>query len=296
MGGAWHFGCGGDISFSEIKVPLKECFQRAPYVKYQQDEDITFIREQLETVNDNTVEWEVPNDRACQSSRPKPIATIAALEGEVEVVEVMGPVEAVVDRVVEANVAAVKANVAAVKANVAVVKANVAADVVVDMAPDEMGRLNETMQQRLVRRGNVPLNPMVVLIRRAKAYNYESGWRVSKGEMALAFEHYKSGCGVDSQMRNKGQGANFVTYSRCVEGIEGQLGEAFKFAAEETFKGEMALAFEHYKSGCGVDSQMHNRGQGANFVTYSRCVEGYQEAMCQGCEVSNICVMTSSWG
>ncbi|KAF8497721.1 hypothetical protein BU17DRAFT_72382 [Hysterangium stoloniferum] len=142
------------------------------------DEDITFIREQLETVNDNTVEWEVPNDRACQSSRPKPIATIAALEGEVEVVEVMGR-GGCGGQVVEANVAAVKANVAAVKANVAVVKANVAADVVVDMAPDEMGRLNETMQQRLVRRGNVPLNPMVVLIRRAKAYNYESGWRVN---------------------------------------------------------------------------------------------------------------------
>ncbi|KAF8520608.1 hypothetical protein BU17DRAFT_65302 [Hysterangium stoloniferum] len=91
------------------------------------DKDITFIREQLETMNDNAVEWEVPNDRARQSSRPKPIATIVALEGEAELVEVVGPVEAVVDGAVEANVAAVEANVAVVEANVAAVKANVAA-------------------------------------------------------------------------------------------------------------------------------------------------------------------------
>ncbi|KAF8522761.1 hypothetical protein BU17DRAFT_64220 [Hysterangium stoloniferum] len=84
-------GCGGDVSFSEIKVPLKERFQRPPYVKYQRgddfgllgfdktlsDEDIAFIREQLEIVNDNVVEWEVPDEeteKAFQIERAKAAA------------------------------------------------------------------------------------------------------------------------------------------------------------------------------------------------------------------------------
>ncbi|KAF8520405.1 hypothetical protein BU17DRAFT_65423 [Hysterangium stoloniferum] len=37
------------------------------------------------------------SDRVHQSSCPKPIVTIAALEGEAEVVEVVGPMEAMVD-------------------------------------------------------------------------------------------------------------------------------------------------------------------------------------------------------
>jgi lupus La protein len=57
------------------KAPLKDHFEKPPYIKYARgedsglvgfdktlsDEDITFVREHLKTINEKPVTWEVPD-------------------------------------------------------------------------------------------------------------------------------------------------------------------------------------------------------------------------------------------
>ena len=57
------------------KGPLKERFDRPPYIKFSRgsdsgmigfdktlsDEDIAFVREQLKTINGNSITWDVPD-------------------------------------------------------------------------------------------------------------------------------------------------------------------------------------------------------------------------------------------
>lgn len=74
-GSALRFtGCGGEVSFDEIKRPLKERFSRAPFVKFTKgddtglvgfdkaldDEDVAFVKEKIQTLNGNAVTWEIP--------------------------------------------------------------------------------------------------------------------------------------------------------------------------------------------------------------------------------------------
>jgi lupus La protein len=74
-GSALRFsGCGGEVSFDDIKRPLKERFSRAPFVKYTKgddsglvgfdkaldEEDIAFVKEKIPTLNGNPVTWELP--------------------------------------------------------------------------------------------------------------------------------------------------------------------------------------------------------------------------------------------
>ncbi|KAI0262781.1 hypothetical protein BC834DRAFT_844918 [Gloeopeniophorella convolvens] len=69
-------GCGGEASFDDIKRPLKERFTRVPFVKYSKgndaglvgfdkalnEEDITFVREKIPTLNGKPVTWELPGE------------------------------------------------------------------------------------------------------------------------------------------------------------------------------------------------------------------------------------------
>lgn len=74
-GSALRFvGCGGEVSFDEIKRPLKERFARAPFVKFTKgddaglvgfdkaldDDDIAFIREKIPTLNGKPITWDLP--------------------------------------------------------------------------------------------------------------------------------------------------------------------------------------------------------------------------------------------
>ncbi|KAJ3510261.1 hypothetical protein NLJ89_g4779 [Agrocybe chaxingu] len=68
-------GCGGDVTWSEIKDPIKERFDgKAPYIKYARgensglvgfykplsEEDIEFIKTTIKTINKNEVTWSLP--------------------------------------------------------------------------------------------------------------------------------------------------------------------------------------------------------------------------------------------
>ncbi|KAF8816897.1 hypothetical protein BYT27DRAFT_7127119 [Phlegmacium glaucopus] len=70
-------GCGGDVTWSEIKDPIKEKFEgRAPYIKYTRgensglvgfykplsEEDIEFVKSTIKTINNNEVTWSSPNE------------------------------------------------------------------------------------------------------------------------------------------------------------------------------------------------------------------------------------------
>jgi lupus La protein len=74
-GSALRFtGCGGEVSFDDIKRPLKERFSRAPFIKFTKgddaglvgfdkaldEEDVTFVKEKILTLNGNPVTWELP--------------------------------------------------------------------------------------------------------------------------------------------------------------------------------------------------------------------------------------------
>ena len=74
-GSALRFvGCGGEVSFDEIKRPLKERFARAPFVKFTKgddaglvgfdkaldDDDTAFIREKIPTLNGKPITWDLP--------------------------------------------------------------------------------------------------------------------------------------------------------------------------------------------------------------------------------------------
>ena len=74
-GSALRFtGCGGEVSFDNIKRPLKERFTRAPFIKFTKgddaglvgfdkaldEEDVAFVREKIPTLNGNPVTWELP--------------------------------------------------------------------------------------------------------------------------------------------------------------------------------------------------------------------------------------------
>jgi lupus La protein len=67
-------GCGGEVSYEDIKRPLKERFNRAPFVKFTKGEDmglvgfdkaldtedIAFVKEKLPTLNGKPVTWDLP--------------------------------------------------------------------------------------------------------------------------------------------------------------------------------------------------------------------------------------------
>lgn len=70
-------GCGGDVKWPEIKDPVKERFDgRAPFIKYSRgdnhglvgfnktlsEEDITYIKEAIKTINGNEVTWTLPSE------------------------------------------------------------------------------------------------------------------------------------------------------------------------------------------------------------------------------------------
>ena len=74
-GSALRFtGCGGEVSFDDIKRPLKERFSRAPFIKFTKgddaglvgfdkaldEEDVAFVKEKIPTLNGNPVTWELP--------------------------------------------------------------------------------------------------------------------------------------------------------------------------------------------------------------------------------------------
>ena len=74
-GSALRFvGCGGEVSFDEIKRPLKERFPRSPYVKFTKgddaglvgfdkaldEDDIAFVREKIPTLHGKPITWELP--------------------------------------------------------------------------------------------------------------------------------------------------------------------------------------------------------------------------------------------
>ena len=74
-GSALRFtGCGGEVSFDDIKRPLKERFSRAPFVKFTKGEDtglvgfdkaldtedIAFVEEKIPMLNGKPVTWEIP--------------------------------------------------------------------------------------------------------------------------------------------------------------------------------------------------------------------------------------------
>jgi hypothetical protein len=74
-GSALRFtGCGGEVSYDEIKRPLKERFGRAPFVKFTKgedsgmagfdkaldDEDLAFVKEKIPTLNGSPVTWQLP--------------------------------------------------------------------------------------------------------------------------------------------------------------------------------------------------------------------------------------------
>ena len=74
-GSALRFvGCAGEVSFDEIKRPLKERFARAPFVKFTKgddaglvgfdkaldEDDIAFVREKIPMLNGKPITWELP--------------------------------------------------------------------------------------------------------------------------------------------------------------------------------------------------------------------------------------------
>lgn len=74
-GSALRFvGCAGEVSFDEIKRPLKERFSRAPFVKFTKGEDaglvgfdkaldeddIAFVREKIPKLNGKPITWDLP--------------------------------------------------------------------------------------------------------------------------------------------------------------------------------------------------------------------------------------------
>lgn len=76
-GSALRFvGCGGEVSFDEIKRPLKERFSRAPFVKFSKgddaglvgfdkaldEDDIAFVKEKIPTLNGKPITWELPEE------------------------------------------------------------------------------------------------------------------------------------------------------------------------------------------------------------------------------------------
>ncbi|KAN0138525.1 hypothetical protein V8E53_003513 [Lactarius tabidus] len=76
-GSALRFvGCAGEVSFDEIKRPLKERFSRAPFVKFTKGEDaglvgfdkaldeddIAFVKEKIPTLNGKPITWELPEE------------------------------------------------------------------------------------------------------------------------------------------------------------------------------------------------------------------------------------------
>lgn len=74
-GSALRFtGCGGEVSFDNIKRPLKERFSRAPFIKFTKgddaglvgfdkaldEEDVAFVKEKIPTLNGDPVTWGLP--------------------------------------------------------------------------------------------------------------------------------------------------------------------------------------------------------------------------------------------
>ena len=74
-GSALRFvGCAGEVSFDEIKRPLKERFARAPFVKFTKgddaglvgfdkaldEDDIAFVKEKIPMLNRKPITWELP--------------------------------------------------------------------------------------------------------------------------------------------------------------------------------------------------------------------------------------------
>ncbi|KAF8056037.1 hypothetical protein FPV67DRAFT_1534911 [Lyophyllum atratum] len=88
-------GCGGDVTWSEIKDPIKEKFEgRAPFIKYARGEDsglvgfhkalteeeIETVREAIKTINSKPVTWSLPeeaDEKAFQIERAQTAARSA---------------------------------------------------------------------------------------------------------------------------------------------------------------------------------------------------------------------------
>ena len=75
-GSALRFvGCAGEVSFDEVKRPLKERFSRAPFVKFTKgddtglvgfdkaldEDDIAFVKEKIPTLNGKPITWDLPD-------------------------------------------------------------------------------------------------------------------------------------------------------------------------------------------------------------------------------------------
>ncbi|KAF5353435.1 hypothetical protein D9756_008032 [Leucocoprinus leucothites] len=90
-------GCSGDVSWAEIKDPLKAKFDnRAPYIKYSRGDDsgfvgfhkalsedeITLVKETIKTINKKPVTWTVPSEedeKAFQIERAQAAARTALI-------------------------------------------------------------------------------------------------------------------------------------------------------------------------------------------------------------------------
>ncbi|KAF8513526.1 hypothetical protein JB92DRAFT_3083175 [Gautieria morchelliformis] len=86
-------GCGGNVLYAEVKAPLKDHFKKPPFIQYTRgadsglvgfdktlsDEDITFVREHLKTINGKPVTWEVPDETAEKAFQVERAQTAARL-------------------------------------------------------------------------------------------------------------------------------------------------------------------------------------------------------------------------
>ncbi|KAF8628179.1 hypothetical protein AX15_004060 [Amanita polypyramis BW_CC] len=93
-------GCGGDVSWSDIKEPLKQKFEgKLPFIKYTtgddfglvgfhkvlSEEDIAAVKETVKTINSNEVTWSLPNEaseKAFQIERAQTAARSALSQSD----------------------------------------------------------------------------------------------------------------------------------------------------------------------------------------------------------------------
>ncbi|TFK73087.1 hypothetical protein BDN72DRAFT_855091 [Pluteus cervinus] len=92
-------GCGGDVSWNEIKDPIKAKYERAPFIKYSRgdnhglvgfhkslgEEDINFVKEKIPTINSKPVTWTLPEEaeeKAFQIERAQTAAKSALSQNQ----------------------------------------------------------------------------------------------------------------------------------------------------------------------------------------------------------------------
>jgi len=98
-GSALRFtGCGGEVSYDDIKRPLKERFSRVPFVKFTRgdnvglvgfdkpldEEDLAFVKEKIPMLNGKSVTWQLPEGKSIQclpvSSVGKPVHNLSIMQ------------------------------------------------------------------------------------------------------------------------------------------------------------------------------------------------------------------------